>query len=603
MQRICCLLFIKNTPNRENHPFIADRQFQGASMSIQRKFLFVFGTILFIAGIGFLFNTWSLYTVRRNLASIYKSRLIGIDLLVEADRDAYQSNLAISNLLLKIEKGRKRASEAKDTEKNLDQVKQRFEKFLQAWDLGLKKEGEEDSGKWVQVFHETYPEWKKDSLEILSLVERYDKNAAEKLFLNRYEKHFHTLRESLDQLTVLSQKNAKDEYEFSDGEISFQIRTTMVTGGLMLLISILLSFYLTRSITGSIQTVVELSDSLAEGKLKLTIPEGGRDEFSRLYRSFRNITGQLGSIVEEVKDAAGRLAAASEEMNSATVSFAESSQTQASSAEEISATVEEISAGEENIARSASEQVASIENLLERMGQLSGLIEGMNQMLSDNMSLAREIVDFARTGESSLQEMMESMKKINNSSGEVTEIVEIISGISEQVNLLSLNAAIEAARAGEAGRGFAVVADEISGLADKTATSIKGIDSLIKANSEEINSGLMNVDSTVDVVSHIIERIDRIGKMMFELDNNMKKQIESNDMVNGEANRVKQRAEEIHIASGEQKVAVQEIVTSISMITEKTTSIAAGAEEMAANAQEVSASAESLNQKMDFFQV
>jgi methyl-accepting chemotaxis protein len=108
--------------------------------------------------------------------------------------------------------------------------------------------------------------------------------------------------------------------------------------------------------------------------------------------------------------------------------------------------------------------------------------------------------------------MDDGMKKIGASSGEMTGIVEIINSISDQINLLSLNAAIEAARAGDAGRGFAVVADAISKLADQTATSIKDIDGLIRANTEEIERGISNARTTIETISGIIEGVESINR-------------------------------------------------------------------------------------------
>ena len=77
-----------------------------------------------------------------------------------------------------------------------------------------------------------------------------------------------------------------------------------------------------------------------------------------------------------------------------------------------------------------------------------------------------------------IEETVSTIQSIGESSKQIADTLSMIKDISDQINLLALNASIEAARAGDAGRGFAVVADEISKLADQTAGSIKAIDSL-----------------------------------------------------------------------------------------------------------------------------
>jgi len=197
--------------------------------------------------------------------------------------------------------------------------------------------------------------------------------------------------------------------------------------------------------------------------------------------------------------------------------------------------------------------------------------------------------------------MHESMGKIGASSREMTGIIKIINDISDQINLLSLNAAIEAARAGDAGRGFAVVADEISKLADQTAASIKEIDSLISVNEREIERGMTNVNETVGVIGTIIDGVSSIAGVMDSIYESTEKQLGINENVNREAGAVKGRSDEIANATGEQKIAITEIVKSISSINELTQAIASGSEEMSGNSEEMAGMAETLKSKVGYF--
>ncbi len=345
----------------------------------------------------------------------------------------------------------------------------------------------------------------------------------------------------------------------------------------------------------------EIMEKLAAGELGHQIMSSSNDEIGRMSGRLNKFVDTLRSVLKNIQNISGEVATSSEEMSTAAVSFSDNAQNQAASAEQVTATVEEVSAGVENVAANTLEQFKRLGEFIKQMQKLSESINEMGDKLIETVKLSGDIAATAKSSENSLNDMTVSMSRISESSSEMTGIVDIINDISEKINLLSLNAAIEAARAGDAGRGFAVVADEISKLADQTASSIKEIDKFIRSNNEEISRGMGNVESAIETISTIISGVNRIGEMMNLLGEFMKKQLDTNALVNRDALEMRSRSEEMKGATEEQKTAVSEIVKSVSNINGLTQANASGAEEMAGTSESLASMAENLKRTVDYF--
>lgn len=379
----------------------------------------------------------------------------------------------------------------------------------------------------------------------------------------------------------------------------------LIIGVGLSIITILISIYLSKKI---IDPVARLNDSMrdiseGEGDLTQQLVIETKDELGDTALSFNTFTEKIRGIVGDVKNAAKQLNVYTNEMSGKSELFSENAQNEAASAEEITATIEEVSSGIESISFGAEEQDRKLTELISNIQELSAIIKEMSSLVTEGTSLSESILVKVKSGEEALNLMSSGMAKINESSGKIEDIVKIINNVSDQINLLSLNATIEAARAGEAGRGFGVVASEISKLADETASSLKDIDMLIKANNKEIGTGMGNVQSVVEDINSIIEGVVTIGDIIVNVFKAMKKQLEINNIVNKEADEVKVRSDEIRNATGEQKIAVEEIVKSISKVNDLIQSSATASEELSGLSEEISGLSNLLKDKVGFFKV
>ena len=186
------------------------------------------------------------------------------------------------------------------------------------------------------------------------------------------------------------------------------------------------------------------------------------------------------------------------------------------------ATMAKISAAEiSNDAFSLNERV---QQQVRELQHTSNTMDSMNsavQQTSLNTQKANQVAEGvqskANQGVQVMQQTIDAMSSIQESSEKVADIVALIDGIAFQTNLLALNAAVEAARAGEQGRGFAVVAGEVRSLAQKSAEAAKDIKSLIDETVSRVNQGSTMASESGQVLSSINESIVDVASMITQI--------------------------------------------------------------------------------------
>ena len=384
--------------------------------------------------------------------------------------------------------------------------------------------------------------------------------------------------------------------------IKFQTVILIVFG---LLLSIFIIFSARNIIIRSVSEISRRMHQIAkgDGDLTIKIKSSSNDEISDLIGDFNVFVSHMRGIISSMADLASNLSASSEEMSAATSSFSKNAQDQAAAVEEVNATTEELHAGIEQISVNTVDQNSKMVQLVERLNQLNTIISGTEIRVAETIKTTALMSENASAGEKALSGMTESMQRISGSSERMNETVRIITGISEQINLLSLNAAIESARAGEAGKGFAVVADEISKLADQTAQSIMEIADIIRTNHDEIINGITEVGNTSERIGKIINDVASINEKMAGVSEDIQSQLLTKESINMIVKTVNQKTDEINNASQEHRLATTEIVEASGKINEGTQSIASGSEQLDSTAQMISKMAVTLAEMIAHFKV
>ncbi|PJZ84868.1 methyl-accepting chemotaxis protein [Leptospira harrisiae] len=369
------------------------------------------------------------------------------------------------------------------------------------------------------------------------------------------------------------------------------------------LISIWLLYILLSKRLNPLEEVSNIFREMSEGDLTSSIKVVYDDEIGRMGQGLNTFISSLRKSFEEIQRITMELASASEQLTSSSNNFATGAQSTAASSEEMSATIEEMSAGMDYIAASTERQFGNFANFHSKIRELSESIRKIGSEIESTLKLAESISNQAKKGEESIQGMSQMIENILHSSGEMTAIIQIINEISDQTQLLALNAAIEAARAGEAGRGFAVVADEISKLSEKTASSIKSIGTMITKNNRELDSGANAIRSSAAMLHSIIQNVETVSIAMNKLYSVTSAQESIKREVDEGADQMGQDAESIKLSTNEQKRAVREISEVIIQINEHTLSTASGSEEMSSSAQNLASTAEILKGITDRFKL
>ncbi|TGK62716.1 methyl-accepting chemotaxis protein [Leptospira wolffii] len=391
------------------------------------------------------------------------------------------------------------------------------------------------------------------------------------------------------------------------GEINYIILELLLFIGLSALaiavLSVGLLYILLNKRLNPLEKASLIFRSMATGDLTSDIEIVYQDEIGQMGRDMNSFIESLRRSLKDIQRIAFELASASEELTSSSQNFAMGAQSTAASSEQMSATVEEMSAGMENIAFATERQYGNIMEFHSKIKELSESVRRIGVQIESTLNLTKSISNQARKGEESIQGMSKMIENILHSSGEMTAIISIINEISDQTQLLALNAAIEAARAGEAGRGFAVVADEISKLAEKTASSINSIGSMITNNNRELDSGANAIRSSAEIIHGIMQNIDSVAEAMNQLYSITETQESLKREVDQGAEKMGSDAEAVKLSTDEQKRAVREIAAVITQINEHTLNTASGSEEMSSSAQNLATTAETLRSITEKFKV
>jgi methyl-accepting chemotaxis protein len=233
----------------------------------------------------------------------------------------------------------------------------------------------------------------------------------------------------------------------------------------------------------------EMAERVRDGDLATAVKDEARDEFSPLVTAMGQMQQALTSVVSRVRENADSVATASAE----------------------------IAQGNQDLSQRTEQQASALEQTAASMEELGSTVRQNADNARQANQLAASASEVAVQGGAVVNQVVETMKGINDSSKKIADIISVIDGIAFQTNILALNAAVEAARAGEQGRGFAVVASEVRNLAGRSADAAKEIKALITTSVERVEQGSALVDQAGSTMTEVVNSIKRVTDIMGEI--------------------------------------------------------------------------------------
>ena len=346
-------------------------------------------------------------------------------------------------------------------------------------------------------------------------------------------------------------------------------------GIIILVVTSLLAFKLSKSFTDPISSIDESITKLVQGEfMEITKHTDRKDEFGEIINSMNDLIKHLHTIISRVQSAVSTVSSSSEDL--------------ATTASQINDTTDGVSQAVEDIARGATDQANNIQTATENIATLTDAIQDVTENAATLSAESLTMSNNSKQSAEALQQLTKHMESMTEAVTSISEAMTLtnaavqavntkvdgITSIASQTNLLALNASIEAARAGEAGRGFAVVAEEIGKLSNDSAVTAEEIRSEMKNLLEHSNSAT-NVTQDVSIV---MDSVTDILQQTTQTVNNLIENV--NISITG--------IDSISKSSKECDEAKNQIVDAMS-------SLSAISEENAASTEETSASMEELN--------
>lgn len=428
----------------------------------------------------------------------------------------------------------------------------------------------------------------KSTQSAVAMVDKGNKFQAADIIASEARPANEMILSSVERIVDYQTKQMNESRQVAENDVQQGIIMMLAGAFIALLVAIGCSLFITKKITKPVRALNKAAITIANGDLtQEDIIVHTKDEIHSLAQSFNTMKTNLQALISEVMENVEHTTAVAEELTASTDEVAVSSH-------DVADKLDMINEGANASAKVGNECATAIEETAGSVQTIANATQEVHSRALQTQEVAQKGNVTLQTTSNQLKIIQESssmtrvkIRKLSQQSVEIGNITKVITEITDQTNLLALNAAIEAARAGEHGKGFAVVADEVRKLAEESKNSAEKIvrlTSVIQSDTLEVEDA---VEVTVSNVNDGVEFIQEAQKAFNEILNSV-------DAMTQKMEHISSATQQVSASTEEVAASVQEMAQAANVAANETETIVATTEEQVATIADIDSASKTL---------